>query len=453
MKSTCIGAALFPHPPIMLPEIGQDELDKIKATVQAVSHASQLIIEQHPETIIIMSPHNYIFSDGAAIFTEPTLCGNLGKFGFPELSMSLNTDMTLANEIIYETNKTLPLHQLNQKDWGDRYGYSISIDQGTFVPMYYLQKAGFQGSIVLLSPCFYHYNMMTTLGDIVMKAAGKIGRRIAVIASGDLSHRLLPHSPNGYTPQGAVFDNTVMDSLKKQDITLLRSMPDSLIEEAGMCGLPSVYFLFGILCSFQSHMPVYSYEGPFGVGYGVALYLNENRAPQKPVAEKDIRIQLARRSIEYYLSHHAILSTPSSLPEELTEKSGVFVSLKKQGELRGCIGTYLPIQLTEAAEIIHNAVAAAVRDPRFYPVELNELKDITISVDVLGIPEAISSSAQLDPKKYGVIVMSHANTGLLLPNLEGIDTVEQQIAIAKQKAHIPAAVHPDLYRFTVTRYE
>jgi len=115
MKSTCIGAALFPHPPIMLPEIGQDELDKIKATVQAVSHASQLIIEQHPETIIIMSPHNYIFSDGAAIFTEPTLCGNLGKFGFPELSMSLNTDMTLANEIIYETNKTLPLHQLNQK--------------------------------------------------------------------------------------------------------------------------------------------------------------------------------------------------------------------------------------------------------------------------------------------------------------------------------------------------
>ena len=181
-----------------------------------------------------MSPHNYIFSDGAAIFTEPALYGNLGKFGFPELSMSLTTDMTLANEIIYETNKTLPLHQLNQKDWGDRYGYSISIDQGTFVPMYYLQKAGFQGSIILLSPCFYQYNMMTTLGDIVLKAAEKIGRRIAVIASGDLSHRLLPHSPNGYTPQGAVFDNTVMDSLKKQDITLLRAMPDSLIEEAGM---------------------------------------------------------------------------------------------------------------------------------------------------------------------------------------------------------------------------
>ena len=101
----------------------------------------------------------------------------------------------------------------------------------------------------------------------------------------------------------------------------------------------------------------------------------------------------------------------------------------------------------------HNAVSAATRDPRFYPVSLDELKDIDISVDVLGQPEAVASSADLDPKKYGVIVMSHAQTGLLLPDLEGVDTVQQQIAIAKEKAGIPPQVQPDLYRFTVTRYK
>jgi AmmeMemoRadiSam system protein A len=201
-------------------------------------------------------------------------------------------------------------------------------------------------------------------------------------------------------------------------------------------------------------MPVYSYEGPFGVGYGVALYMNlKTTMPDENLPEMDIRVKLARQSIEHYLHHHTLMTVPKELPEDLTDKAGVFVSLKKKGELRGCIGTFLPMQLTEASEIIHNAVSAAVRDPRFYPVTADELKDITISVDVLGTPEAISSPSELDPKKYGVIVMSHANTGLLLPDLEGVDTVDQQISIAKQKAGIPPQVRPDLYRFTVTRYK
>ena len=110
------------------------------------------------------------------------------------------------------------------------------------------------------------------------------------------------------------------------------------------------------------------------------------------------------------------------------------------------------MQMNIAGEIIHNAVSAATRDPRFYPVRPEELDDLSISVDILGEPEAVSSPADLDPKKYGVIVMSHARTGLLLPDLEGVDTVEQQIDIAKEKAGIPPQVHPDLYRFTVTRY-
>lgn len=453
MNYTCVAAALLPHPPIMLPEIGGSELAKMTQTVQAVQETAQGIVSQKPETIVIISPHAYVFPDGAAIFPEPRLYGNLGSFGYPELTMSVNTDMPLAEEIIREAQSVVTLHRIDST-WSQQYGYPLTIDQGTFVPLYYLRQAGFDGPIVLLSPRFNHYDTMTVLGKAVVKAAQTLHRRIAVVASGDLSHRLLPQSPNGYSPQGAVFDKTVMTALQKQDLPLLQSMPQSLIDDAGMCGLPSVYFLFGALHYMSPIMPVYSYEGPFGVGYGVALYVNDDkRRPMETPAQANIHVELARQSISYYLQHHTVMSVPSPIPEELSDKAGAFVSLHKGSRLRGCIGTFLPMHLNIASEIIHNAVSAATRDPRFTPLHPDELKDISISVDILGEPEAVASVDDLDPKKYGVIVMSHAQTGLLLPDLEGIDTPQQQIAIAKEKAGIPPQVQPDIYRFIVTRYE
>ncbi|MGN0947449.1 AmmeMemoRadiSam system protein A [Megasphaera sp.] len=454
MEHACAAAGLFPHPPIMLPEIGGDELQKMASTVQAVQTAARLIVEQKPETLVIVSPHNYVFPDGATLLAAPRLYGNLDAFGYPELSMDVRTDMELAEEIFHVASEKTDIYRLDAA-WSDRFGHPLYVDQGTFVPLYYLHKAGFSGPVVIMAPRFDDYDSMSLLGDLVVKAAANIGRRIAVIASGDLSHRLLPGSPNGYTPKGAIFDKTVMEALQKQDPAVLKTMSRSLIDEAGMCGLPSVYFLFGALRHFRPVMPVSSYEGPFGVGYGVALYLpegQEKRAEKPAVA--DIRVRLARESISYYLTHHTLMAVPKDLPEDLQQdKAGAFVSLHKGSRLRGCIGTFLPMQMNVASEIIHNAVSAATRDPRFYPVSLDELKDIDISVDVLGTPEAVASPKELDPKKYGVIVMSHAQTGLLLPDLDGVDTVQQQIDIAKEKAGIPPQVRPDLYRFTVTRYK
>ena len=436
----------------MLPEIGGAELEKMKATVQAVQQASARIAEQKPDTVVIMTPHNLVFQDGAAILMAPALYGNLENFGFPELSMQAVTDMDLARTIWRECQDFLPLYQITP-EWCQKYGHKMAIDQGAFVPLYYLRQAGYSGPVVILSPCFSNYDNMEMLGSFVERAATLCQKRIAVIASGDLSHRLLPGSPNGYTPKGAIFDKTVMQALQDQDDGILRDMPASLIEDAGMCGLPSVYFLFGLLLSMNPVMPVYSYEGPFGVGYGVALYVDSDQHKRKTPHEPDIRVRLARESIAYYLSHRTLMAVPKNLPEDLMDKAGAFVSLKKRGALRGCIGTFLPVQLNIASEIIHNAVSAATRDPRFPSVQADELDSLEISVDILGSPEPVSSPDQLDPKKYGVIVMSHAQTGLLLPDLEGVDTVQQQIAIAKEKAGIPPQIRPDLYRFTVTRYK
>ncbi|GAI21931.1 unnamed protein product [marine sediment metagenome] len=169
--------------------------------------------------------------------------------------------------------------------------------------------------------------------------------------------------------------------------------------------------------------------------------------------EESAYVRLARETIENYIKQGKIITPSLGLPEEMiNQKAGVFVSLKKNGNLRGCIGTFMPTQKNIAQEIIKNAISAAVDDPRFSSVNVSELEDLSISVDVLSVPEEVKDISRLDPKKYGVIVSSGYKKGLLLPDLEGVDTVEYQIDIAKRKAGIYSGEKVKLYRFEVKRY-
>lgn len=163
-------------------------------------------------------------------------------------------------------------------------------------------------------------------------------------------------------------------------------------------------------------------------------------------------VELAKKSIEEFLRSGKKISSPKELSPELAAKAGVFVSLKKRGNLRGCIGTFQPCTCSVAEEIIQNAIAAATQDPRFRAVTEDELADISYSVDILSLPEKISSIHDLDPKKYGVIVAQGMKRGLLLPDLEGVDTAEEQIRIAKTKAGIWSDDNLEMFRFIVTRY-
>ena len=163
-------------------------------------------------------------------------------------------------------------------------------------------------------------------------------------------------------------------------------------------------------------------------------------------------VELARQTIETYVRSGKMIAPPAEPSPDLVQRAGAFVSLHAHGELRGCIGTIEPTQPNLALEIIHNAISAATRDPRFPPLTARELPDLDIKVDVLSAPEPISSPAQLDPKKYGVIVESGYRRGLLLPDLEGVDTVECQVDIARRKAGIGRTEPCQLYRFTVTRH-
>jgi AmmeMemoRadiSam system protein A len=212
-----------------------------------------------------------------------------------------------------------------------------------------------------------------------------------------------------------------------------------------------------------------SYEGPFGVGYGICAYEVKGQDPNRNFGEqyrvesqKDLEarkeaedeyVRLARMSLEHYIKKGRMIRLPENLSTDMTSRrAGTFVSIKKQGKLRGCIGTTAPTADSVAQEIINNAISAGTRDPRFSPISKEELKDLVYSVDVLGPTETITSKEELDVKRYGVIVSKGRRRGLLLPNLEGVDTVEDQIAISKQKAGIEEEEEVSLERFEVIRH-
>jgi AmmeMemoRadiSam system protein A len=228
--------------------------------------------------------------------------------------------------------------------------------------------------------------------------------------------------------------------------------------------------LAGALDGKRVEPELLSYEGPFGVGYGIASFIPTGEDPGRRFLDaylkreedrlkavkdgEDAFVRLARHSAEHFVKTGRRAKLPDGLPAELLNaRAGVFVSLKKHGNLRGCIGTISPVTANIAEEISRNAVSACSEDPRFDPVRRDELGELVYSVDVLSPSEPVTSEDALDVKRYGVIVSSGHKRGLLLPNLEGVDTVGDQIAIARQKAGIRPGEPVQLERFEVVRHK
>ena len=168
--------------------------------------------------------------------------------------------------------------------------------------------------------------------------------------------------------------------------------------------------------------------------------------------EKDIPL-LAKKTVEDYVLHGKMEEIEEDLSEELQRKAGTFVTLKKNAKLRGCIGTVKPTQKNVAEEIQKNAISAAEHDPRFSAVRPEELDELEYSVDVIGEKEKVDDLSQLDPEKYGILVKGGHQSGLLLPDLDGIDSIEKQITVARKKAGLGPEADIEIYRFPVKRYE
>lgn len=448
-----IGTFIFPHPPIMVEEVGKEETEKTKISIEGALKASERIAGIKPDTIVIITPHGTLLKDAMTISSDEKLEGSFCQFGASAVKLDFENDLELVDRIMEKADKEgafcIPMHESVKRN----YGIDAGLDHGAMVPLYFLTKKYKGFRLVHITYSFLSKEQHYGLGIAIRDAVSEMDRKVVVIASGDLSHRLKPGAPAGYNPSGSEYDKKYMEIVKAGDVKSFFSIPESLREDAGECAYNSTLVLMGCLDGFSIKGEILSYEGPFGVGYLIAELHTTGKMESSRDLTLDPYVKLAIDALGAYVTEGKKISVPEDLNDEmLSRRAGVFVSLKKYGELRGCIGTIRPTTGNVAAEIIQNAISAGTEDPRFLPVQEEELSKLDYSVDVLGEPEPIESKEQLDVEKYGVIVRSGYKTGLLLPNLEGVDTVSNQVDIALKKAGIRKGDSYNMERFRVIRH-
>jgi len=458
-----IGAYTLPHPPLAVPGVGRGQEKGINSTMAAFDEVALEIAGLAPETIVYVTPHNVLYADYFHISPGNSARGDFARFSAPEIKLETRYDTEFVDEISRLAKQNgISAGTLGEKDKG--------LDHGVTVPMWFINNRYSDYKSLRISQSGMDPSEHYSLGRLIAEAANALGRKTILIASSDLSHKLKSDGPYGLAPEGPQFDKTIAKVLAEGDFLSLFEIPDDLRERAAECGYNSLMVLAGCFDRRDVSARLLSYEGPFGVGYAIASFMpgepNERRdvmaqfkelalaeARERKEAEDDYR-SLARLSLEHKVRSGGDLPLPGGIPDELLKKkAGVFVSLHKNGRLRGCVGTIAPTTASIANEIVQNAVSAGLNDNRFERVSEAELPFLTYKVDVLSAPEPISGPEQLDVKRYGVIVSSGYKRGLLLPNLDGIDTVEEQISIARRKAGISEREKITLERFEVVRHE
>ena len=462
-----LAAYIVPHPPMIVPAVGRGSEKQIETTSASYRRAAAEIASLNPDTVILKSPHATMYADYFHISPGKGAKGSLAQFRAPDVRFDVKYDEALVREIERLAGENdLPAGTDGERD--------PSLDHGTLVPLYFLREA-YEGAALPLPmlvriglsglPLEEHYR----LGTLIRQAAENTGRRAVFVASGDLSHKLRDTGPYGFAPEGPQYDARIMDVCGRAAFGELFDFGETFCDRAAECGHRSFVIMAGAFDGISVNAEAYSHEDVTGVGYGVCAFrpgnpddgrrfLDIRRAEEEKRlsgvrAACDPWVRLAWQSVESYVTKRRVVKVPDGLPDELTgTRAGAFVSIHKQGQLRGCIGTIAPTRDNLAEEIIGNAVSAAARDPRFDPIRPDELPFLEITVDVLGEPEDIDSAAQLDVKRYGVIVSRGSKRGMLLPDLDGVDTPEQQIDIARRKAGIGPGEKVSLQRFEVVRH-
>jgi AmmeMemoRadiSam system protein A/AmmeMemoRadiSam system protein B len=458
--SSLVFAGIAPHPPIMVPEVGREAIVEVRNSIDAMADLTERVIQSGAETVILISPHAPLEAAAFVAYDGPQLHADFANFRAPAATVHAE----LNDELLTEITRTAA-----EEDLATIRIRGIDLDHGIAVPLYFLQRHGWHGSVVALGYSFLPNEEHVRFGRCIRAAIERVGRPVAFIASGDLSHRLKIEAPAGYNPQAHRFDEEVVDAIRSCATNRIVDLDPELRRMAGECGYRSMLVAIGVAQESEPSCEVISYEAPFGVGYLVAQLL---AAPQvmrsaPPASAGGLTIHaahsgvegdelpaLARQVVETFVNEGKMVPAPENPSELLSQRAGCFVSIKtRAGELRGCIGTIGPEKNTLAEEVIVNAVSAATRDPRFAPVCADELPGLKYSVDVLSPPEPVKLD-DLDPRVYGVIVENEngLRRGLLLPNLKGIDTAAQQVEIASRKAGIRAGDPIKLWRFRADRY-
>jgi AmmeMemoRadiSam system protein B/AmmeMemoRadiSam system protein A len=401
------------------------------------------------EAVGLLAPHaGYIYSGavtGAAISririkdTFIILAANHTGRGQPLSIMTEGSWLTPLGEVQIDTDLAGKLvsnsDYLKEDTLAHEYEHSIEVQ------LPFLQFFKPDVKIVPVVVAVSDIDILKQVGIDIARAVRELERDVVILASSDMNHyeSQMTSRKKDYQAIEAMLDmdpEELVNRVEEQDISMCGYAPAAIM----MTAAKELGADRAELVTYRTSGDV---SGDFDAVVGYAGIIFKKLSPL---------VKLAKDALEAYIRDRKIVETSDIVPE-MREKAGVFVCIKKEGDLRGCIGTFEPCQGNVADEIIANAISTATQDPRFEPVTVSELRDLDYTVDVLTQPEPISGPEDLDPRKYGVIVESGYRRGLLLPDLEGVDTVEEQIDIARQKAGIGPAEDVQLYRFEVKRYK
>jgi len=374
------------------------------------------------DTFIIIGPNHTGMGKPFSIMTEGAWRTPLGEVAI---------DSELGKQILAKSS------YLQEDSLAHQYEHCIEVQ------LPFLQY--FQPEVRLVPIVFAHGAAAAykEIGKEIASAIKELGREVVIMSSSDMTH---------YEPHESARekDTQAIDAIRELDEDELLKRVREL--DISMCGYaPTVSLISAAkeLGAGGAELVKYQTSGDASgdyssvVGYAGIIIKSAGMHPL---------VKLARETVERYV-REGKTPEPGELTPEMKEKAGVFVSIHKLSALRGCIGTFEPSKQNVAEEIIANAVSSATRDPRFPPIAPDELGQLSYSVDVLTRPEPVADQSQLDPQRYGVIVESGWRRGLLLPDLEGVDSVEYQIDICRQKAGISPDEPVKLYRFEVKRYK
>lgn len=404
-------AGLMCHAPIVIPAIAGVEASRCTSTTRAMREVAVRAVASKPDRIVLISPHSPRRKTGFGAWKGPHV-GDLSAFRAPGVAIRLPDAPEVADKLGITA-----------------IGDGQALDHGAVVPLAFLLEAGWHGPTAIIALPWDGKG-----GDDLGHKLAALPGRTAVIASGDMSHSLLPESPNGFHPDGPLFDAAFVDALRAQDwdgalhVRHQANAAEDVVESSRVAMAAA---------GSPVNAEVLSYESPWGVGYTEAIF-RDPTPPLWAVARSAIRAHLRGEQYE------APAGGPSAAP--------VFVTLHtRTGDLRGCIGTLVATTGRRYAEVAAVAPDSATGDPRFPAVTLEELDALQIEVSSLDPAVDVADPTELDPKTWGVIMSYQGLRGLLLPGIDGIDTVAQQLDIVRRKAGIPKGAPVHLQKFTVTK--
>lgn len=447
-----VSAFLLPHSREIISESDDEQISLIRGKYEEIADR---IAELKPDTIVVISAHSEAYSDYFQIIEGEFSQSTFAKGEKNEFTVNIKYDKDLIKRICTIAKDSLfPAGSEGNQD--------RTLDHGAIVPLKFIQEKYSDFEVVRCSVSGLSLAEHYRFGTIIQRAANESKKKVIVIASGNLSHIEEAKGNNDY-------DEVLKKDLSNASFGALLEYDKAFLDKSKQCSHRVLSILAGCLDKTNVdtrliHFSTYKNTGlciaEFVLGAKnesrsfLSLYLNKERLNAATrIQNEDEFAKLAHEAIESHITYGRRISVPSDISSSLLLSSaGVFVSIYKFGQLRGCIGTINPQEANLAEEIISNAIAAATKDRRFPEVSVDEFPYLYIYVDVLNQPELVKDKSLLNPDEYGIIVSKGSKRGVLLPGAIGIDSVDMQINIAKRKASIGLDEEAVIERFTINRH-